>query len=207
MKNYGSLQLTEASPAQSFAEPMALGELRHYLKLETPSPSDAEEDALLNTYITTAREVAEIFQGIDLISKQWDLHLDWFYEGEIELRQPLTSVDLINYKDSDGNTTAMTENTDYIVDLVRGIVLPPYGLTWPNFTPWPSSAILCRFTSGYSTTHQFWSDTGKRILSGMKLLIALWYEERLPFKELGNISEIPYGVQALLGFGAKHNIR
>jgi uncharacterized phiE125 gp8 family phage protein len=207
IRDYGTLELTQSSPEQEPAEPMVLAELRHYLKLDTPSPADAEEDALLESYITAAREVAEIMQNRDLVEKQWDLRLDSFPAEEAELRGPLTAVDLVQYKDSDGSEFALAESTDYIVDLPRALVMPAYGQTWPSFTAWPSSAVLIRFRSGYSSGHQFWKGRGRMVKAGMKMLIAMWYEERLPFKEAIEVKELPYAVTALLGFGAANNIR
>ena len=31
-----------------------------------------------------------------------------------------------------------------------GLVAPPYNSMWKVFTPWPSSAILIRYTSGFA---------------------------------------------------------
>src|SRR5450432_719100 len=76
--------------------------------------------------------------------KQFDLSLDYWFNYRIELRDPLASVDLFQYKDSNGAVTVMAENTDFIVDTSRhpGFVSPPYYKTWPPFASWPSSAML-----------------------------------------------------------------
>lgn len=202
----GTLSLTAASPAQSFTEPMTLAEIRHYLKIVESSPSDSEEDSLLEMYIAAARETAEIMQGRDLVQKQWDLTLAYFDFTEIALRPPLSSVDRVQYTDSDGIVTAMAENTDYIVDLARGVIMPPYGGSWPSFTAWPTSAVLVRFTSGYAPGDAFWSDAGKRIIAGMKLLIAQWYENRENVNVGNIVNELPYAVTALFQFGANNRI-
>lgn len=205
MKKYGVLELTVTSPVQSFTEPIDLDAIRHYLRLEIPSPTDSEEDDLLNAYIAAAREVAETFQNRDLVSKQWDLVIDEFPDAEISLRVPLSTVDLVQYKDSDGATHTMTEDTDYIVDTARGIVMPAYGETWPSFTAWPSGAVTVRFTSGYAATDAFWANAGKRILTGMKLLIGQWYENRENVVA-GQMSELPFAVTALFQFGANNSV-
>lgn len=203
MKSYGTLTLTESSPAQSFSEPLTLTEVKKYLNLPERSPVDGDEDLMLEGFIIAAREVAEILYGKDLIPKQYDLYLDYF-PCEIELDGPLTSVDLVRRRDSDGAYTTLAEGTDYIVDLVRGCVVPPYSESWPSFTEWPSGAVLVRFTRGYSSTHPFWSNAGQRILVGMKNLISAWYNNRLPF-EIGNkegMNEYAFTVSALFGFGS-----
>ena len=205
---YSSLSLTVTSPAQDFTEPITLAEMKEYLNLPARSPADDAEDDLINAMISGAREVAEILQGIDLLRKQYDLVSDYFWTYRIPLRGPLVSVDLFRYRDSDGAYTTLTENTDYIVDTSKhpGIIAPPYNSTWPTFTPWPSSAVLVRFTSGLSATDAFWNDAGKRIIMGMKLLVSMWYNNRLPY-DTGRAAEYPFAVTSLLSFGARNNVR
>lgn len=206
MRTYGSLILTEASPAQSFTEPLSLAQVRKYLRLTEASPSDSDEDELLNALISAARETAEIEQGRDLVEKQWDLALDDF-TPEIILRNPLQSVDLVKYKDSDGNWTTLTENTDYIVDTARDLLTLPPDTEWPTFDAWTTSAVLIRFTSGYSASDIFWNDEGKRILQAMKMLCELWYDKRIAIAN-GQIAavEIPYGITMLLRYGARNRV-
>lgn len=202
---YGSLNLTETSPQQSFVEPITLSEIKSYLKVPDRSPTDSAEDDELRMLITAAREQAEILQNRDLVRKQWDLSHDYWPSYRIEMRAPLISVDLVRYRDSDGNYTNMTADTDYIVDSSKGpgILAPPYNATWPTFTPWPSSSILIRFTSGYSLTHPWWSGPGARVKTGMKLLISQWYNNRIPFdKGVDAAAEYPYTVTSCLSFGA-----
>ncbi len=227
MKAYGVLELTEASPAQTFVEPLTLAQVRTFLKITETSPADDAQDELLNSFITAAREVAEIHQVRDLIRKQYDLHLDLLLgynavDGaaypqrnnsiynfgigyEIKLREPLQSVDLFQYTDSDGAVTTLVEGTDYILDKNRSLVLPPFGQLWPFFSPHPSSAVLIRFTSGYSSTHPFWKNAGQRILQGMRLLIAGWHDGRLPWGG-SEAKEYPYAVTSLLDFGARRKV-
>jgi uncharacterized phiE125 gp8 family phage protein len=181
MNTYGSLNLTVTSPEQSFTEPITLTEAKQFLNLPDRSPTDEAEDAEIEGMITAAREIAETEQGRDLVEKQWDLSLDYF-PCVIELRSPLVSVDLVQYKDSDGNVTALVADTDYIVDTAKqpGVIMPAYGESWPSFTPWPSSAVTVRHTAGFSATAAFWSDSGARVRIGMKMLISEWWNNRLP---------------------------
>jgi uncharacterized phiE125 gp8 family phage protein len=202
---FGSLALTEASPPQSFSEILTLAEVKSYLRLPDRSPADQAEDDELTGLIVAAREQAEILQGRDLIRKQFDLSLDYWNNYRIELRDPLASVDLFQYKDSTGAVTVMAEDGDFIVDTSRhpGFVSPPYNKTWPTFSAWPSSAVLIRFTSGYAPGSPFWSDVGARVKKGMKLLINNWYHNRLPFeKGMDAAAEYPYAVTACLSYGS-----
>ncbi len=202
MKCYGNLDLTVSSPAQSFTEPLTLAEVKAFLEIPERSPTDEAEDAMLEGFISGAREQAEILQNRDLVEKQYDLSLDYFGYC-IELRRPLISVDLVQYRDNEGTVTALVEDTDYIVDLARGIIVPPYGKFWPVFTPWPTSAVLVRFTSGMSNADAFWNDAGARIKIGMKHLISAWFTHRLPFEiGPGVTNEYPYTVTQCLSAGA-----
>lgn len=203
MRTYGHIELTVSSPAQNFCEPLSLAEVRMFLNLAERSPADLDEQAMLESFVIAARETAERYQGYDLTEKQYDLHLDYF-PGEIDLGYPLQSVDLVRYTDSDGATTTMVEGTDYIVDTVRGLVMPTYNGSWPSTTLFPSSGVFVRFTRGYPENHPFWSSTGQRILQGMKMLIAGWHEGRLPFNPNGgNTGEYPFAVTALLSLGSR----
>jgi len=202
---HGSLNLTVSSPAQSFVEPLIFSEVKSYLGIPERSPADLYEDDAIESLIIAAREQAEILQGRDLVRKQWDLSLDCFPGGAIELRDPLASVDLIQYRDSTGVYASLVEGAGYIVDSAKhpGVVMPPWGLTWPSFEPWPTSAVVVRFTSGLAPSDLFWANAGHRIKNGMKMLISAWYNNRLPF-EIGAsaIQEYPYAVTACLGYGA-----
>lgn len=223
MKAYGELQLTAASPPQTFAEPLTVDQVKQFLRI-----SQTEEDDLFATFITAARSVAEIAQGVDLIPKQYDLSLDLLVGDDyvagssypirqniyslvgddIRLRYPLRSVDLFQYTDSLNVTTTLTENTDYLVDKNRAVVTPPFGKLWSFFAPRPTSAVLIRFTSGYSSTHPFWSNNGQMVLMGMRMLIAGWSENRIPFDGAlrGQVSEYPYTITDLLGYGARPRV-
>lgn len=206
--SYGSLNFTEQSPAQMFTEPLTIEDVAAYLRISAPEGTD--EANLLIGFIAGAREQAEILQQKDLVRKQFDLSFDYWPGYRIELREPLVSVDLVQYMDSNGATTVLAENANYIVDKAKGpgVIMPPYNGTWPTFTPWPSSALLFRFTSGYSCDHPFWRDAGARIKVGMKLLISQWFNNRLPF-ELGAtvLPEYDFAVTSCLSYGAKVRAR
>jgi len=205
LSTLGNLSLSETSPPQSFIEPLTLTEVRKYLRLPEISPSDPAEDDELTGFIVGAREQAEILQRQDLVRKQYDLHFDYWPDWRISLRAPLVSVDLVQYRDSDGTIVPLTENTHYIIDTFKrpGFITPAYNATWPSFTPWPSSALLIRFTSGYTANSAFWADAGARLKIGMKLLISQWYEQRLPFeKGSGAVQEYGYAITSCLSYGA-----
>lgn len=180
---YGTLNLTQVSPAQSFVEPLLLSDVQSYLQLPPRSPADPGEVNLLNFLISAARLEAEVQQNRDLVVKQWDLALDYWPGYRVELRAPTRSVDLVQFEDSNGNFTTMVPNVDYVPDVRKnpGCITPPFNaVTWPVFMPWPSSAILVRFTSGFAANDPWWQETGGIVKAGMLRLISDWYNNRLP---------------------------
>ena len=123
--------------------------------------------------------VAEYFQGRDLVLKQWDLHIDFWIDYFIKLRDNLISVDLFQVRNSDGTYNTLIEDTDFIVDTSKspGLVAPPYNQMWFTFTPWPSSAILIRFSCGIPHTSVFWQADGRAVSGGHR-------REQLPDRAL-----------------------
>jgi hypothetical protein len=227
MKTYGELSLSVTSPEQQFQEPLDLMDLKTFLKLD---PEDESEDAMLDSFITMARSIAEIEQGKDLIEKEYDYHLDFLVgddlygavfpiryaasifnfgvDAGIQLRYPLNSVDLFTITDLNGAVTTLTQgyNADYRVDLNRARVLPPWGKIWPFYTPDVSSSVLIRFNSGYSSMHPFWRNQGATVMQGMRLLISDLYENRVPPESRYSPQGIPQYVLNLLRYGARPHV-
>lgn len=189
----GVLTLT-GSPL-TYTEPLTTTEVKEWLRISDPSPADAAFDVEIDSLIQAAREKAEYYQNLDIATKQWDLTLDSFGGGSINLRKPLVSVDLVTYKDSDGTTTTLTVNTDYIVDLKRGLIMPPYGGSWPSFTAWPTSAVTVRFTSG--------SAPPKLIELGMLNLIEYWFTGKAQNPINPNLGEVPPAIINIFRHGSK----
>lgn len=217
-----SLNLTVTSPAQSFTEPVTLTEAKKRLNLPERSPIDGNEDSMIQGFMATAREIAEICQGRDFVTKQWDLTLDSF-EGynhpfpattalggyvqpntAIDLLDGLVSVDLVRYRDSDGTYHTLTEDIDYVVATKSrpGLIVPAYGKYWPFFTAWPVEAVLVRFT--VTPRADFTVDYKNRIKTGILYLISHFYNVGLPF-EMGSrqgMNEYAWTVSALFEHGS-----
>jgi uncharacterized phiE125 gp8 family phage protein len=176
--------------------------MKNYLRLDASFTMD---DVMLGGMISAAREQAEILQNRDLVQKQWDLSYDYWPAYRLRLRAPCVSVDLMQYTDLTGAVTPMALTTDYVIDLKKepGVITPPWNRSWPAFTPFPSSAILTRFTSGYAAVDPFWLGSGARVKIGMLMLISSWYENRLPFTPGASAdAELPFAVTSCLNYGA-----
>lgn len=199
--SFGTIQLTCTEDPQIFDEPLDLDTVRQYLRVD-----GNDEDDLISSLISAAREQAELLQGRVLVRKQFDLSFDYWPGYRIELATPTVSVDLVQYTTSDGSTVNLNEGVDYLVDLRKkpAIIVPPLSSTWPWFSPLPSSSVLIRFTAGYaSDDYQFWNGAGAALKAGMLLLISAWFNNRLPFATgVSAIAEYPYAVSACLRNGS-----
>lgn len=197
----GTLRLTRTSPPQTFAEPLTEAEVSGYLRLPEVGDgaiADPAAAADIRRFIRAAREQAELFQGRDLVSKQWDLTLDDLNAPTIQLREPLVSVDLFTYRDSDGATTTLAEGTGYIIDTAKGLVMPPYNESWPSFTAWPTSSVLIRHTVGPA------EEIPAQCQVGMLVLISDWFNDRLIFGTGKAVAaSYPQRLRLLLGSGGR----
>ena len=159
------------------------------------------EDTYLQSLIKTARKYCEKHENRAYITQTWELHMNEFPSdnGVIELPfGSLQSVDSITYKDSDGNTTTLTENTDYIVNTnaICGKIAPVYGGSYPSFTPYPLLPVIITFTCGYGDSA---SDIPERVKLAMKLLIQHWYDNRIIVsKLLSNMKEVEFTFTSIL---------
>lgn len=192
-KTYGRLELTVTSPVQTFVEPLDIdADVKPYLQMDAN-----HEDTVIQGLMIAAREIAEEENGRDFVSKQYDLTLDR-WPDELRLRSPLASVDSFSWKDASGTSTTMTAGTNYVVDLVRGLMVPPWGAIWPMRAPlYPSGAITVRFTTAAAPLPA-------TVKHGMLMLIRHWFDQRIPFEiARGTMQELPYGVRRLFESGSR----
>ena len=129
----------------------------------------------------------------------------------IELQPPLISVDSVTYKDINGAVTALIENKDYVVDTYKepGIICPAPNASWPIVGLWPTSAIHIVFTAGMVPDAAAYMaqnppppnptpEVGRHIKQAILMLVAQWFEDRIPFDAIRNVAEVPFSVSALL---------
>jgi uncharacterized phiE125 gp8 family phage protein len=117
--------------------------------------TSAEED-LLTAILIAGREYIEDITCRYLLTQEWDYSINhWPDSNYIVLPGGnLQTVTSVKYTDSDGTTTTMVEDTDYIVETngeACGRIVLPYGVQWPSFTPYTSNPIVIRFVAGWTT--------------------------------------------------------
>jgi len=177
-------------------EPLTIAEIKEYLRLDA---DDTTEDNDLTAYLTAAREYCETFQNRAYITQTWEMSFDHWPPLVIDLpRGSLQTVDTVSYKDSDGVTTELTENTDYVYS-TRGIIgrlAPPYGKSWPVATLFPLDAVVIEFTCGYGDEA---TSVPSKVIHAIKLLVSHWYEHRTPLYDTNQApEEIAFTVSSLL---------
>ena len=114
------------------------------------------EDDDLTDLIVDGRETVERITRRRLLTQTWDYFLDAFPNDEF-IKIPfgnLQSITSVMLTDSDGNDTILDEGTDYLVELngtQHGMIVLPFGESWPADVLYPSNPIAIRFVCGWLT--------------------------------------------------------
>ena len=165
-----------------------------FLKVDT-----SDDDALIGTIISSAREYVENFTGYQLLSATYTQYLDKFPNKNtaIELlMNPVSAVTHVKYYDSD-NTLQTWNTSNYDTDL-KG---KPARITLANDATFPTvydrtNAVEIKFVAGYAST----SATGfpKQLLNAMYLIIGHLYENRQDVIVGSIVTEMRKGADSIL---------
>jgi uncharacterized phiE125 gp8 family phage protein len=193
-------------------EPILLIEMKNYLRVDID-----DDDDLITTLISTARERAEDLTGRCLISQQWQFAMDKFpaygcfeylhhrrhrdsmfsldEKAIILPRGPVLSVDSITYKDQFGTLQTLDPSL-YTVDLLSepARITPKYLSTWP-LAQFDTNSINILFTAGYA-------NVPNSFIMAIKLIVGAWYESRAEVVQgSGNFNKLPcpLSAESLLG--------
>lgn len=186
-------------------EPVTLEQMKAWVRQDS-----SDDDALIKSLISMAREAVENYLNRALVTQTWDLWLDAFRDIEIP-KAPLQSVTAITYTDDAGATqTVATSVYDVFAYLdAPGWVRLAYSQSWPS-TRAVKDAVKIRFVAGYPTVSPLYSNIPQAILHGIKVIAAEYYENREinVVNTRAQIVAIPGHVERLLwpykvhGFGA-----
>lgn len=152
-------------------EPVPLEEARLHIKAD----SDTTEDALIEAWITAAREVAEQYTGRALAVQTLEMALNDFpSEGcqVIELDMPpVASITSVKYTDAAGVEQTVASG-DYALSLYGEAcaLAPTYGKYWPSPQEIPD-AVRIRYVTGYTVAP-------KAVKAAILLMVAFLYENR-----------------------------
>lgn len=163
-------------------EPISLADAKLHLKLD-----DSTDDVLVQAFIQAARQGAEHELGRSLMPQTWELLLDAFPGGAIELAKlPIQSITSVTYADTAGITQTLPAD-QYALDADNGTgwLLPAYGETWPD-TLDAANAVTVRFVTGYANA----AAVPGAVRSWMLLRIGALYRNREAFA-MGSMTELP----------------
>lgn len=151
--------MTFAQLTPPTAEPLTLAEIKAHLRLD-----GSEEDTLLSSLITTAREHLERETGLCLIAQSWRFYLDrWPQDGIVRIEKyPLRTIDAVTVYEADG-TAVEVPLEDHLLDAEAR----PARL-WLRNPPMPGQAmngIEIDFSAGFGEAGADIPDTLKRAMS------------------------------------------
>ena len=151
--------MTYALVTPPAAEPLTLADVKAHLRID-----GSEEDALLASLVTTAREHLERETGLCLIVQAWRLHLDrWPKDGVIRIaKSPVQAIQNITVYEADG-TAVDVPLQDHLLDGAgRPVRL------WLRSPPEPGrsvNGIEIDFSAGFGEAGMDVPDTLKRAMS------------------------------------------
>lgn len=171
MRRYRSLRRTSA-PA---VEPVTLSEAKAHCRVDTTA-----DDALIQGYITTAREWVEDYIDRALVTQQLVMKLDAF-PAEIELPRPpmiasgtATAV-TITYVTGEAGGTATLSASEYRVDRdsTPGAIRTLYAGSWPSHLI-DQNSVTVSWWAGYGDS----ASVPQRVKSAILMCVHELYEKR-----------------------------
>lgn len=172
-------------------EPVTIDEAKLHLRVD-----GNDDDPLIQSLITVAREYCETFTGRAFITREVLYTLSRWPSGKhIYLpRPPVVEVDGFTWYDADNNPNLLVEGDDYVVD--GDVIALPVGRGWPSGVLYPLNPIQVEYRAGYGSTG---ASVPEYIKAAIKLLVNSWYENREAVLPAGHIGrELPLGVVQLL---------
>lgn len=185
-----------ATPPTS--EPVTVSEMKLHLRVD-----HSEEDALIATLISSARQYVEEYCQITLMTTNLQLVSDLWPTMDTGIKPdtillpmpPLQSnVVTITYKGSDGSTNNLDDSL-YDVDIYStpGRVFPVYGEEWPDLRAEPH-AVVITYVAGYSSA----ANVPAALKTAIKMVAADWFRNRETNIQGTIVTELPLGVQSIL---------
>lgn len=183
-------------------EPVTFADLQEHSRVSTTA-----DRALMESYITAARQHLEEVSGRAFLTQTWELTIDSFTtprneggavdcQGKIPLPfAPLASVTSVTYYDSDGNSQTMA-TTVYEVDTDSepGRIGLKFGQSWPAVRSMIMNPIRIRYVVGWTAVHL----VPQPIKQAIRILAAHWYEHRESVIVGAGSSPLPLALDSLL---------
>lgn len=167
-------------------EPWTLSDVKNYLKVDTSA-----DDTLITTLISAARQAAESYLNMALITQTVTEKLDRLNSPTLYLSvSPVISVSNFQYADSQ-NTTQTFASSNYVVDTFSkpARLSLAYGKTWPTLYG-NINDVTITYTAGFGTEA---SGVPTQIRQAMLMMIADSYDNREDY-----VKKMPTASQYLL---------
>ena len=176
-------------------EPVSLVEAKAYLRVD-----NTDEDTLIGTLITAARQWVESYLDRALILRQLVLRLDTF-PVEIELPQPplsstgTTTAISLTYTLETG-TTATLSSSEYRIDRTStpGVLRQNYSGSWPGHLN-DYNSIAVTYWAGYGSDE---GDIPPAIKNAILLMVGHLFENRTAVVTNTNTKPIEFALESLL---------
>lgn len=195
--------------SQDGVEWISLDEARVYLRVDAyGSPAEHPDDDLIGKLILVARERAENYLGLSLVTKTLEIGLNSFpcapfgvggwpeTYGIPLMYGPVQSVQSVSYLDNGVSTLYDTWQVDEFATPQR--LYPASDAAWPTLVANVVNGGRVRYVVGF--THPLESPSPypmpESIRQGMLLCIAFWYENRGDL-DMGKDLDIPLAAQML----------
>lgn len=178
---------TTLTPPQ--AEPLTLADIKAQLKID-----GNDEDDLLASLITTARQHLEAETGLCLMTQSLRLYLDDWPASEVIhiAKTPVQTIDTVTVYDENGNAV-QASLTDYLLD---GQARPArLWLRNPPLPGRPINGIEIDFTAGFGAAATDVPDTLRRAMS---LHVATMYAYRGVVSPADQPAALPVGYERLI---------
>jgi len=163
-----------------------VSDVKNYLKVDTSA-----DDTLITTLISAARQAAESYLNMALITQTVTEKLDRLNSPTLYLSvSPVISVSNFQYADSQ-NTTQTFASTNYVVDTFSkpARLSLAYGKTWPTLYG-NINDVTITYTAGFGTEA---SGVPTQIRQAMLMMIADSYDNREDY-----VKKMPTASQYLL---------
>lgn len=194
------------------AEPITLAQAKNHLKVDI-----ADDDVLITTLITAAREACEAFIHGSIITQTWRVSYDGFPSTSTDSIaipiEPLQSVSSFQWIDQNHTVTSMTVatpgpgpflSTDYLLDSDHepARLVPPPGNAWPGVSLWPVSPVQVTVVAGFGVDG---TKCPQSYINGMLMCIAHWYENRPTVETSGAVGkEVPMSAEYCWWAGGRY---
>jgi len=172
------------------AAALTLEQLRRHCKIDPPtSANDADTD--LSAALAAAQATAQHYTGISIGQQTLELALDEFPAAGILLLQgPVIGITSVSYVDATGATQTLSGSAYSLDDYsTPQWLLPAVDTEWPA-TYQAANAVKVRYVAGAATLDG-------AVAQALRLLTGLYFDNRNA-ADKGALTEIPFGVQALL---------